>query len=190
MYFLSYSTKHYKNNAHNKVNGVFVSGNYYEGMLEAGSRLGDEGRFMRIADKYKGNDPINVLHVWNNHITKAYRHGIGFTADFVQINNNTFYKCGGNGIYCWGGFHINVNNNTCSQIALTVENCSGVAVGGNVSLEASVCMINNNDATIRLKSVDTVYRCYITGNISGIAYESDESLYSSKSVKVENNGYI
>ena len=180
----------YTNNAQNKVNGVFVSGNYYEGMLEAGTRLGIEGRFMKIGDKYKANDPINVLHVWNNHITKANRHGIGFTADFVQINNNTFYKCGGNGIYCWGGFHINVNNNTCSQIALTLENCDGVAVGGNVSLEASVCMINNNDATIRLKSVDTVYRCYITGNIAGIAYESDESLYSSKSIKVENNGYL
>ena len=73
---------------------------------------------------------------------------------------------------------------------MRLKNCDGVAVGGNGSLEANVCMINNNDATIRLKSVDTVYRCYITGNIAGIAYESDESLYSSKSIKVENNGYI
>lgn len=180
----------YTNNAQNKVNGVFVSGNYYEGMLEAGTRLATEGRFMKIGDRYKTNDPINVLHVWNNHITKANRHGIGFTADFVQINNNTFYKCGGNGIYCWGGFHINVNNNTCSQIGLTLENCDGVAVGGNGSLEVSVGMINNNDATIRLKDYKTVYRCYITGNIAGIAYESDTSLYTSRAVKVENNGYL
>ena len=74
-----------------------------------------EGRFCRIeATNSSIKTCINGLFINNNHISNANTHGITFTANFVECNNNFVNDCGKIGIFAYGCSQGNIMNNVIS----------------------------------------------------------------------------
>ena len=78
---------------------------------------------------------INGLFINNNHINNANTHGITFTANFVECNNNFVRGCGKIGIFAYGCSQGTIMNNViadCGKSNVTNRNFA-IAIGDNAS---------------------------------------------------------
>ena len=74
-----------------------------------------ESRFCRIeATNSSTKACIHGLFINNNHVNNANTHGITFTANFVECNNNFVRGCGKIGIFAYGCSQGNIMNNVVS----------------------------------------------------------------------------
>ena len=94
-----------------------------------------EGRFSSLESTNPSdqNCCINGLFINNNHVNNANTHGITFTANFVQCNNNFVRGCGKIGIFAYGGTKGNITNNViadCGRNNVSNRNFS-IAIGDN-----------------------------------------------------------
>ena len=93
-----------------------------------------EGRFTSLELTNSSNKScINGLFINNNHVNNANTHGITFTANFVQCNNNFVRGCGKIGIFAYGGTKGNITNNViadCGRNNVSNRNFS-IAIGDN-----------------------------------------------------------
>lgn len=108
-----------------------VQGGTFHG-VEMG--VNTEGRFCRFeATNSSTRACINGLFINNNHINNANTHGITFTANFVECNNNFVRGCGKIGIFAYGGIKGNIMNNViadCGRNNVSNRNFS-IAIGDN-----------------------------------------------------------
>ena len=113
----------------NDVN--LVQGGTFHG-IEMG--VNAEGRFCRLeATNSSIKTCINGLFINNNHINNANTHGITFTANFVECNNNFVRGCGKMGIFAYGCNQGNIMNNViadCGKSNATNRNFS-IGIGDN-----------------------------------------------------------
>ena len=95
-----------------------------------------EGRFCRFeATNPSIRNCINGLFINNNHVNNANTHGITFTANFVECNNNFVRGCGKIGIFAYGGTQAVIMNNVigdCGKSNATNRNFA-IAIGDNSS---------------------------------------------------------
>ena len=110
-----------------------VQGGTFHG-VEMG--VNTEGRFCRFeATNSSVRNCINGLFINNNHVNNANTHGITFTANFVECNNNFVRGCGKIGIFAYGGTQAVIMNNViadCGKSNATNRNFA-IAIGDNSS---------------------------------------------------------
>ena len=110
-----------------------VQGGTFHG-IEMG--VNTEGRFCRFeATNPSTRACINGLFINNNHVNNANTHGITFTANFVECNNNFVRGCGKIGIFAYGGTQGTIMNNViadCGKSNATNRNFA-IAIGDNGS---------------------------------------------------------
>ena len=110
-----------------------VQGGTFHG-VEMG--VNTEGRFCRFeATNPSIRNCINGLFINNNHVNNANTHGITFTANFVECNNNFVRGCGKIGIFAYGGTQAVIMNNViadCGKNNVTNRNFA-IAIGDNSS---------------------------------------------------------
>ena len=110
-----------------------VQGGTFHG-IEMG--VNTEGRFCRFeATNSSTRACINGLFINNNHVSNANTHGITFTANFVECNNNFVRGCGKIGIFAYGGTQAVIMNNViadCGKSNVTNRNFA-IAIGDNSS---------------------------------------------------------
>ncbi|WP_291626000.1 hypothetical protein [Clostridium sp.] len=110
-----------------------VKGETFHG-IEMG--VNTEGRFCRFeATNSSSKYCINGLFINNNHINNANTHGITFTANFVECNNNFIRGCGKIGIFAYGCSQGVIMNNViadCGSNNVTNRNFA-IAIGDNGS---------------------------------------------------------
>ena len=110
-----------------------VQGGTFHG-VEMG--VNTEGRFCRFeATNSSIRNCINGLFINNNHVNNANTHGITFTANFVECNNNFVRGCGKIGIFGYGGTQAVIMNNViadCGKSNVTNRNFA-IAIGDNSS---------------------------------------------------------
>ena len=71
-----------------------------------------EGRFCRLEPtNHSTNACVDGLFINNNHVNNANTHGITFSANFVECNNNYVRGCGKIGIFAYGCSQSNITNN-------------------------------------------------------------------------------
>ena len=108
-----------------------VQGGTFHG-VEMG--VNTEGRFCRFEATNSSNKTcINGLFINNNHVNNANTHGITFTANFVECNNNFVRGCGKIGIFAYGCVLGNIMNNIvegCGKNNVTNRNFA-IAIGDN-----------------------------------------------------------
>ena len=110
-----------------------VQGGTFHG-VEMG--INAEGRFCRFeATNSSTRNCIYGLFINNNHVNNANTHGITFTANFVECNNNFVRGCGKIGIFAYGGTQAVIMNNViadCGKSNATNRNFA-IAIGDNSS---------------------------------------------------------
>ena len=110
-----------------------VQGGTFHG-VEMG--VNTEGRFCRFeATNPSIRNCINGLFINNNHVSNANTHGITFTANFVECNNNFVRGCGKIGIFGYGGSQAVIMNNViadCGKSNAANRNFA-IAIGDNSS---------------------------------------------------------
>lgn len=93
-----------------------------------------ESRFCRFeATNSSTRACINGLFINNNHINNANTHGITFTANFVECNNNFVRGCGKIGIFAYGCSQGVIMNNViadCGSSNVANRNFA-IAIGDN-----------------------------------------------------------
>ena len=98
--------------------------------------INTEGRFCRFESTNPSiRNCINGLFINNNHVSNANTHGITFTANFVECNNNFVRGCGKIGIFAYGGTQAVIMNNVigdCGKSNVTNRNFA-IAIGDNSS---------------------------------------------------------
>ena len=108
-----------------------VQGGTFHG-VEMG--VNTEGRFCRFeATNPSIRNCINGLFINNNHVNNANTHGITFTANFVECNNNFVLGCGKIGIFAYGCNLGNITNNVVERCGTNnvANRNSGIAIGDN-----------------------------------------------------------
>ena len=154
-----------------------VQGGIFHGME---MQVNTEGRFSRLESTNSSNQNccINGLFINNNRVNNANTHGITFTANFVECNNNFVSDCGKIGIFAYGGTKANITNNV-------VADCGK----SNVSNRNFFIAIGDNNASPawRINCANNI--CDTIGVFGGIstAYVHDNV---ARIVEINNPNYI
>ena len=147
-------------NKENECHDLVVSRNRY-----VGAKISDaEGRFIAINPMgTMGNFKYARVIITENSIIGAATHGIGFTANDVMISNNLFRDVFKNGVFAYGGWSINISNNTFYDCGKEGDHRASIVVGGNSQLVCKYVMVNNNTG-----SGSTVFNKIIIKNEPGL----------------------
>ena len=143
-------------------------------------QVNTEGRFSRLESTNSSNQNccINGLFINNNRVNNANTHGITFTANFVQCNNNFVKGCGKIGIFVYGGTKANITNNVVADCGIS-----------NVSNRNFYIAIGDNNASPawRINCANNI--CDTIGVFGGIstAYVHDNV---ARIVEINNPNYI
>ena len=142
-----------------------------------------EGRFCRFeATNSSTKNCINGLFINNNHVNNANTHGITFTANFVECNNNFVSDCGKIGIFAYGCSQGNIMNNIisgCGKNNVTNRNFA-IGIGDSAFGVWRVNCANNNCLDICV--FGGVGSTYVHDNISQVHAINNPSF-------VNNNNY-
>ena len=144
-----------------------VQGGTFHG-VEMG--VNTEGRFCRLeATNPSIRNCINGLFINNNHVNNANTHGITFTANFVECNNNFVRGCGKIGIFAYGGSQAVIMNNViadCGKNGVTNRNFA-IGIGDNGAY--SVWRVNcANNICLDICVFGGVGSTYVHDNISKV----------------------
>ena len=144
-----------------------VQGGTFHG-VEMG--VNTEGRFCRLeATNPSIRNCINGLFINNNHVNNANTHGITFTANFVECNNNFVRGCGKIGIFAYGGSQAVIINNViadCGKNGVTNRNFA-IGIGDNGAY--SVWRVNcANNICLDICVFGGVGSTYVHDNISKV----------------------
>ena len=175
-------------NKENECHDLVVSRNRY-----VGAQVSDaEGRFIAINPMgTMGRFKYARVIISENSIIGAATHGIGFTANDVIVSNNLFRDVFKNGVFAYGGWSINISNNTFYECGKEGDHRASIVVGGNSQLVCKYVMINNNTGSgshvfnkIIIKNepgIDNtgnqqdwgLYKCIVSNNIANIVDNSN-----------------
>ena len=118
-------------------------GTFHGEQMEANT----EGRFCWFEPTDPSNKScVNGLFINNNHVNNANTHGITFTANFVQCNNNFVRGCGKMGIFAYGGTKGCITNNViadCGKNGVANRDFS-IGIGDNGSFHVWRFNCGNN----------------------------------------------
>ena len=138
-----------------------------------------EGRFCRLEPtNYSTNTCIDGLFINNNHVNNANTHGISFSANFVECNNNYVRGCGKMGIFAFGCSQSNITNNIiidCGSNNVTNRNFA-IGIGHNP-----------NFRTWRVNCANNVCRDIAVFGGTDSAYVHDNI---AKIVEIDNPSYV
>ena len=126
----------------NECQGLFVTRNHFKGTWWTDQ----EERFVSINPEgnMAGKKFARVIIV-DNTIIDAATHAIGMTANDVVIANNVFRDIYKNGIYIYGGWSINISNNSFYECGQENQARGAIVVGGNDQLITQFVIINANN---------------------------------------------
>lgn len=133
----------------------------------------------------------------NNTIIDAATHAIGFTANDVMITNNIFRDVYKNAVFAYGGWSINISNNSFYECGQEGDTRGAIVVGGNTNLITKMVVISGNNTSgnttvqrIIINNVagntnagnwedNGIQKCIVTGNLANIVDNSrGQAIYS------------
>lgn len=184
-------------NMKSECQDLIITNNHYKGTWYTQ----EENRFIGInMDGTMNGYKFARVIIDGNSIIDAGTHGIGMTANDVMISNNVFRDCYKNGVYIYGGWSINISNNTFFECGQEGESRGCIVIGGNQSLISQFIMVsgntlsgNNTVARLIIKNVpgynnvgawkeDGLYKCIVIGNIANIIDESKGAAFITNNV--------
>lgn len=129
-----------------------------------------EGRFCRLeATNSSTKTCVNGLFINNNHINNANTHGITFTANYVECNNNYVSGCGKIGIFAYGCSQGNIMNNIIADCGKNNVSNRNFAIGIGDNGAFSVWRINcANNICLDICVFGGVGSTYVHDNIGKI----------------------
>ena len=175
-------------------NDLLVSNNHYKGYWWHS----EEERFVAInMDGTMSGYKFARVIIENNTIIDAATHAIGFTANDVMITNNIFRDVYKNAIYAYGGWSINISNNSFYECGQEGDSRGAIVVGGNTNLITKMVVISGNNTSgnttvqrIIINNVagnnnagnwedNGIQKCIVTGNLANIVDNSrGQAVYS------------
>ena len=112
---------------------------------------------------------INGLHINHNHVNNANSHGISFSANFVECNNNFIRGCGKLGIFCYGCSQGAIMNNIiadCGMYGISNRKYS-IGIGDNGAKNVWKVSCGNN-VCVDIALYGAVSSTYVHDNIARI----------------------
>ena len=184
----------YSGNYKADCNDLIVTNNHFKGWW---SHYNEE-RFVGInGDGSMSGYKFARVIIENNTIIDTASHAIGFTANDAMISNNTFRNVWKNGVIAYGGWSINISNNSFYECGQENENRGAIVIGGNEQLITKMIVVSGNNTsgntTIQRLIVNNVpgynnagnhedngtQKCIVTGNLANIVDNSKgQAVYS------------
>ena len=177
----------YSGNYKADCNDLIVTNNHFKGWWNHYN----EERFVGInGDGSMSGYKFARVIIENNTIIDTASHAIGFTANDVMISNNTFRNVWKNGVIAYGGWSINISNNSFYECGQENENRGAIVIGGNEQLITKMIVVSGNNTsgntTIQRLIVNNVpgnnnvgnhedngtQKCIVTGNLANIVDNS------------------
>ena len=177
----------YSGNYKADCNDLIVTNNHFKGWWNHYN----EERFVGInGDGTMSGYKFARVIIENNTIIDTASHAIGFTANDVMVSNNTFRNVWKNGVIAYGGWSINISNNSFYECGQENENRGAIVIGGNDQLITKMIVVSGNNTsgntTIQRLIVNNVpgnnnvgnhedngtQKCIVTGNLANIVDNS------------------